>query len=201
MVRFRRLALGVLALGLVYLLVTVVQVVAVGRQREMPPTDAVVVLGAAQYDGRPSAQLAARLDHVVTLWSAGEVRLVIVTGGSQPGDRFTEAEASRGYLVDRGVPADVILEESAGSTTYESLQGVAAIVDSQDISSVLLVTDPHHALRSRMIAQRSGIPNVGVSTTPTSVVGGLEAVRRHVVEAGGVALGRLIGFSRLSGIG
>lgn len=201
MVRFRRLTFGVLAIGFVYLLATIVQVTAVGRQRAMPPSDAVVVLGAAQYDGRPSAQLAARLDHVVTLWSAGGIGSVIVTGGSQPGDRFTEAEASRRYLVEHGVPDEVILEESIGSTTYESMQGVAAIVENRHISSVLLVTDPHHALRSRIIAQRSGIPNVSVSTTPTSVVGGWEAARRHVVEAGGVALGRLIGFGRLSGIG
>ena len=73
---------------------TLAQVILTGRSRAMPPADVVVVMGAAQYDGRPSAQLASRLDHVVTLWEAGGVDRIVVTGGSQPGDRFSEAEAS-----------------------------------------------------------------------------------------------------------
>ena len=72
-------------------------------------------MGAAQYDGRPSPQLAARLDHVVELWQQGLAPLVVVTGGKQPGDRFTEAEASADYLVDRGVPAEAIVQEASGA--------------------------------------------------------------------------------------
>jgi uncharacterized SAM-binding protein YcdF (DUF218 family) len=199
--RPRRLLLAVVAVGLVYLLITLAHVVIVGARHEVSSADAVVVLGAAQYDGRPSAQLAARLDHVLTVWESGDVVSVIVTGGRRPGDRFTEAEASRKYLVDHGVPDEVILAEDAGSTTYESLQGVSALVSERGIESVVLVTDPHHALRSQIIARRSGIENVSVSTTPSSVVHGWDNVRRHVVEAGGVAVGRLIGFRLLSGVG
>jgi uncharacterized SAM-binding protein YcdF (DUF218 family) len=199
--RRRCLLIALASIGLGYLLVTLVQVVSVGKRHGVSPVDAVVVLGAAQYDGRPSAQLAARLDHVLTVWETGDVSAVIVTGGRRPGDRFTEAEASRRYLVDRGVPDDVILAEDLGSTTYESLQGVSALVAERRIESVVLVTDPHHALRSRIIARRSGIENVSVSTTPSSVVEGWDNVRRHVIEAGGVAVGRIIGFRLLSGIG
>lgn len=199
--RSRRLILAVVLLGVSYLLATLGEVVIVGRQHANPPTAALVVLGAAQYDGRPSAQLAARLDHVLALWTVEETDWVIVTGGSQPGDRFTEAEASRRYLVDHGMPAGVILMESAGRTTYESLQGVATLVAAESIESVIIVTDPHHALRSRIIAQRSGIPEVRVSSTPSSVVTGWESARRHLVEAGGVAVGRIVGFKQLSGIG
>ena len=89
-----------------YYAVTLVQVYQTGRSDQARPVDAVVVMGAAQYDGRPSPQLAARLDHVVTLYDDGVAPLVVVTGGKQAGDRFTEAESSAQYLVDRGVPAD-----------------------------------------------------------------------------------------------
>lgn len=188
-------------LGVAYCTVTLAQVVLTGRDRATPPADAVVVLGAAQYDGRPSAQLAARLDHAVTLWESGDVGVVIVTGGGRPGDRFTEAEASRRYLVEAGLPGGSILAENRGSTTWESMVGVAALVAEQGIDDVILVTDPHHALRSRLIAEELGIAGVATSSTPTSVVTGIAAVRRHVVEAGGVALGRIVGFERLSGRG
>ncbi len=97
-----------------------------GRQTDPDPAEAIVVLGAAQYDGRPSPQLAARLDHAAravrtTAWR----RWSMVTGGNQPGDRFTEAEASANYLVDRGVPETAIMREDAGHTTYESLDAAA----------------------------------------------------------------------------
>ena len=84
-----------------------------------------MVLGAAQYDGRPSPQLAARLDHAVDLWNEGLAEHVMVTGGKMEGDRFTEAEASRRYLVDAGVPDDVILMEDAGRNTFDSLEAAA----------------------------------------------------------------------------
>ena len=93
------------------------------------PADAIVVLGAAQYDGRPSPQLAARLDHVVTLYEQGVAPVVVVTGGKQPNDRFTEAESSAQYLVDRGVPAEAIVMETSGRTTSESMAGTADLLD------------------------------------------------------------------------
>jgi len=178
---------------------TLAQVILTGRSRVMPPTDVVVVMGAAQYDGRPSAQLAARLDHVVTLWEAGGVGRIVVTGGSQPGDRFSEAAASAAYLEALGVPASMVLAEDRGTTTWESMQEVATLIDAD--ASMIIVTDPHHGLRSRLIAEEAGFTDVSVSTTPTSVVSGLASVRRQLVEAGGVALGRVVGFERLSGRG
>ena len=93
-----------LAVG--YYAITLFQVWSTGRSDYDGPADAIVVMGAAQYDGRPSPQLAARLDHVVELWPQGPAPLVVVTGGKRPGDRFTEAEASAAYLEERGVPAD-----------------------------------------------------------------------------------------------
>ena len=191
-----RVVLGLFLAVFVYYGVTLIQVYATGRSDQARPVDAIVVMGAAQYDGRPSPQLAARLDHVVTLYNEGLAPLVVVTGGKQPEDRFTEAEASRDYLVERGVPSDAILLESAGRTTNESMEGVADLLEARGLNRVLVVTDPFHSLRSRMIAEDVGL-RAYVSPTPNSVVRGTREVRRHLLEAAGVAVGRLIGFDNL----
>jgi uncharacterized SAM-binding protein YcdF (DUF218 family) len=182
-----------------YYAISFVQVWSVGRSDQARPVDAIVVMGAAQYDGTPSPQLAARLDHVVDLWDDGLAPLVITTGGNQPGDRFTEAEASEAYLVDRGVPEEAILLENSGSNSYESLEAVADMMGTRGLAEALIVTDPYHALRSRLIAEEVGV-TAYVSPTPYSIVTGPSSVRRHAGEAAGVALGRLIGFARLSGL-
>lgn len=196
---WKRVVLGVAIALVLYYLVTLVQVVQTGRSDQARAVDAIVVLGAAQYDGRPSAQLAARLDHAHALWERGFAPFVVVTGGNQPGDRFTEAEASRRYLVDRGVPDRSILSEDAGSTTYESLAAAADLLTARGLLDVLVVTDPYHALRSRLIAEEVGL-RAFVSPTPTSVVTGWTSFRRQLFEAAGVALGRLVGFDRLSSL-
>ncbi len=199
---WRRLLL-VLVLAVLFLVgyyaFTLWQVWATGRSDEARPVDAIVVMGAAQYDGRPSPQLAARLDHVAELWPAGYAPIVVVTGGNQPGDRFTEAGSSAAYLVERGVPDSAIVQEDQGSTTLESLENVAELLQARGAGSVLIVTDPYHALRSRMIAEDQGL-DAYVSPTGTSVVGGRESITRHLEEAAGVSVGRLIGFDRLSGL-
>lgn len=191
-----RALLLVVAAAAGYFLITLFQVWSTGRNDQARPVDAIVVMGAAQYDGDPSPQLAARLDRVVDLWPQGLAPLVVVTGGNQPGDRFTEAEASAGYLAERGVPADAILLEDQGRTSYESLQGVAELLAERGLGSVLVVTDPYHSLRSRLIAQDVGL-TAHVAPTTTSVVGGVESFARHLQEAAGISIGRLIGFDNL----
>ena len=191
-----RAVLLVLAVAAGYYLISLYQVWSTGRSDQARPVDAIVVMGAAQYDGRPSPQLAARLDHVAELWPQGLAPMVVVTGGKQPGDRFTEAEASAAYLEERGVPADAIVQEGEGRTSYESLQGVARLLGERGLDSVLIVTDPFHSLRSRLIAQDAGL-EAYVSPTTTGVVTGGRSVSRHLEEAAGVAIGRLFGFDRL----
>ena len=105
----------------VYLSVTFVQVWRAARRDDARPSDAIVVLGAAQYDGRPSPVLAARLDHAIDLYDDGIAPVIVVTGGRQPGDRFTEATAAANYLHDHGVPDDAILRETTGRSSWESL--------------------------------------------------------------------------------
>ena len=179
-----------------YFVITLFQVWSTGRADQARAVDAIVVMGAAQYDGDPSPQLAARLDHVVELWPEGLAPLVVVTGGNQPGDRFTEAQASADYLAERGVPQDAIVLEDQGRTSYESLQGVADLLAARGLDSVLVVTDPYHSLRSRLIARDVGL-TAYVSATPTSVVTGGESFGRHLREAAGIAVGRLVGFDNL----
>jgi uncharacterized SAM-binding protein YcdF (DUF218 family) len=198
----RRLAAWVAVVSLIavaYYGVTLYQVHSTGRSDQARAVDAIVVMGAAQYDGRPSPQLAARLDHAVELWSAGLGKVVVVTGGNQPGDRFTEADASAKYLVARGVPASSILKESLGHSSYASLDGVATLLHQRGLFRILLVTDPYHSLRSRLIAQELGLVAY-VSPTRTSPVRGSRAFSRELEEAAGIAVGRIIGFKRLLSI-
>ena len=182
--------------AIAYFAITVVQVWRVGTNDQSRPVDAIVVMGVAQYDGRPSPQLQARLDHVLTLWRDGVADIVVTTGGNQPGDRFTEAEASANYLQEAGVPESAILQETVGSSTYESIQGVFALLSVRDMDRIMIVTDAYHASRSRMIAQDFSLETY-VSATPSSVISGSENARLHAKEAAGIALAQVIGFRAL----
>ena len=130
-----------------------------------PPVAAIIVLGAAQYDGRPSPVLRARLDHAVALWQQGLARRLIVTGGRAEGDRTTEAAVGRRYAVEHGVPDSVILLESEGRTTDQSLRAAAALLreivrqdSARDMRpTAILVSDPFHMLRLGVVARRYDI--------------------------------------------
>lgn len=197
--RIRRGLAAALVIGIGYFAVTLWQVHAAGRSDQQRPVDALVVMGAAQYNGRPSPQLQARLDHVVTLWERGVAPVVVVTGGKLPGDAFTEAEASATYLIDHGVPERAILRENEAHNTYDSFVGVAALLRERGLSSVLIVSDPFHLLRSRLIAEEVGL-TAFTSPTPTTVVRGRNGWVRELKEAAGVSVGRIIGFGRLSSL-
>ncbi|MEX1105331.1 MAG: YdcF family protein [Ilumatobacteraceae bacterium] len=179
-----------------YYAISVFQVWQTGRSDEARPVDAIVVMGAAQYDGTPSPQLQARLDHVLQLWPQGLAPVVVVTGGKQPLDRFTEADASAQYLIDNGVPPEAILRETEGQNSYDSLAGVQRLLADVGLSRVLLVSDPFHSLRIRLTAEELGM-EAFVSPTRTSPVQGRAAFVRELKEAAGVALGRVVSFRRL----
>ena len=182
--------------GFMYVCLNIVQVWSVGRSSSARQVDAIVVMGVAQYDGRPSPQLQARLDHVLTLWNMGVAKLVVTTGGNQPGDRFTEARASADYLIASGIPESAISMEDIGATTLQSLQGVAEIMKSRGLASVEIVTDPYHALRSRLIAQDLGLSAYVSPTENSAVTGGAEK-RRMINEGLGLSLAHVIGFHAL----
>jgi uncharacterized SAM-binding protein YcdF (DUF218 family) len=197
--RWPRLALAFAILVVGYYGINLFQVWHTGRSDQARPVDAIIVMGAAQYDGRPSPQLQARLDHVVELWNQGLAPIIVVTGGNQPGDRFTEASASAAYLVEHGVAGDAILQENQGRSSWESLRGAATILRAHDAHRVLLVSDPYHSLRIRLMAEDLGFVAY-VSPTRTSPVQGAAAFGKEIKEAGGVAVGRIIGFGRLLSI-
>ena len=197
--RWLFVALALVGLLVVYYGINLIQVWRVGNSDQARAVDAIVVMGAAQYDGRPSPQLQARLDHVVELWERGLAPVVVVTGGNQPGDRFTEAGASATYLADHGVAPDAIVEENRGHSSWESLHTVAPVLHERGIATLLLVSDPYHSLRIRLMAEELGF-TAFVSPTRTSPVRGSTAFGKEIKEAAGISVGRVIGFDRLLGI-
>lgn len=123
---------------------------------EARPAQAIVVLGAAQYAGRPSPVLRARLDHALGLWKRDLASLLILTGGTGTGDTTSEAAVGRTYAKKRGVPDTLILVENEGRTTSESMKAVAGMLEVRGLQTALLVSDPFHMLRLRILARRFG---------------------------------------------
>lgn len=146
---------------------------------EVRVADAIVVLGAAQYDGRPSPVLKARLDHALYLYREELSPTVIVTGGKQEGDRFAEADVGAAYLESEGLPAEAILAEDEGTTTLESLEKVREVSREEGIDTVLLVSDPLHSERVKTMAQGLGFEEAWAS--PASYVQ-LNRTRRTKVQ-------------------
>ena len=140
-----------------------------GRVDQARPADAIVVLGAAQYDGRPSPVLRARLDHGIALYKRGLAPRLIVTGGRGIGDTTTEAAVGRRYAIRHGVPASAILVEDEGRTTDESMGGVATLMRDAGVRRAVLVSDPFHMLRLDILARRHGI-TAWTSPTRTSPI-------------------------------
>ena len=188
-----KIGLGVAGVVVVYLVVTFGQVWWASRHDTGASASAVVVMGAAQYDGRPSPVLKARLDHAAELYHAGRAPMVIVTGGKRPGDRVTQGLTGFDYLRDHGVPESAIKVEVQGTNSYEELSAAALIVNQAgQAPDVLLVSDPYHALRISQIAEQVGLaPHVSSAHTPSS----FRSMARETVA---VAVGRIIGYRRLS---
>ena len=138
-----------------------------GLQDERRPAGAVVVLGAAQYNGKPSPIFESRLRHAVDLFRTGDYRFLMVTGGKQPNDRTTEAAVARQFAISQGVPADRILMEDHGRNTLESLDAVRSTLAGQSIHDAVFVSDRSHMLRVLRIASDLGITAYG-SPTPDS---------------------------------
>jgi uncharacterized SAM-binding protein YcdF (DUF218 family) len=133
------------------------------------PAESIVVLGAAQYDGKPSPVLRARLDHGIDLWNRGMGKVLVLTGGRGAGDTTSEAEAGRAYARKHGVPDTVILLENKGRTTRESMLGVAQLLQDRGIKTAILVSDPFHMLRLSIIGRRFGLTPY-TSPTQTSPI-------------------------------
>lgn len=159
----RAIGLVLLAAMSIYT-VALVTVLVVSQQDQRRAVDAIVVLGAAQYNGRPSPVLRARLDHALRLYNEGYAPRIVVTGGVGRGDTTSEAIVGRHYLLARDVvPGDVVVQPQ-GRSTQASMTAVAAWLEAESLHSVLLVSDPFHMFRLRLEARRT---NLEAYTSPT----------------------------------
>lgn len=186
--------------GVVYVGVTFAQVVAVGHRddasgADVRPAEAIVVSGAAQYDGRPSPVLEARLQHALDLYRRKVAPVIVVTGGRQPGDRFNEGEVGYLWLTARGVPKDDVLVEVHGRTTWQELRASARFLLERGIDDVILVSDDYHGLRLLSIADEVGLK---ARLSPSELhVQGMARLRHQIRETVAVAVGRITGFRLL----
>ena len=164
----RLAAVGILGATLIAVYATW-RIVAQGERDDSRPADAIVVMGAAQYDGRPSPIFQARLEHAVDLYRAGVAPYLIVTGGKAEGDRTTEAATARAYAIGRGVPEASILMEDQARTTLASVRSVSSILSDADLHTAVFVSDRQHMLRVLRMAGDEGIVGWGSPTTTSPI--------------------------------
>lgn len=188
----KRVVALVVTVVVVYVGVTFVQVWRASEWDQTREVDALVVLGAAQYNGKPSPVFQRRLDHAYDLWRRGIARRVVVTGSKRVGDRFTEAFAGFDYLRKRGVPETDLVVVDNGTSTWESLAASGRVLRKLGIDEVMLVSDPYHSFRLVGIAGEIGLQG-WVSPTDTEV-----SFTNLVRETGLVAVGRIVGYRRLA---
>jgi uncharacterized SAM-binding protein YcdF (DUF218 family) len=165
----RRLLLVLLAAIALGYIACFVGVLLASREDQRHPAGAIVVLGAAQYNGKPSPVLRARLDHALGLYQEGLAATMVVTGGIGEGDRVSEATVGRQYLVAHGVPESAVVVRPEGRSTQASIRAVAQWAREHGVGRVILVSDPFHMLRLRLEARRAGLP-AWTSPTRTSPI-------------------------------
>ena len=193
-----RLAKYLVIAVVIYLAVTAVQVWLTGQRYSPQASGAIVVMGAAQYNGVPSPDLRARLEQASLLWHQHYASTVMVTGSKEPGDVYTEAQASARYLESVGVPATDILK-AGGRDSWQNLSEAAPLLIARGETTVLVVTDKFHVARSMAIASSVGL-TPHPTPTQTSPISGISALPYYAKETAEVALGRIIGFDHLSSI-
>jgi uncharacterized SAM-binding protein YcdF (DUF218 family) len=178
----RRVVIGAVLLALLWVVSVPVRIWWDARQEDRRASDAIVVLGAAQYGGRPSPVLEARLRKAQTLWDDGIAPVVVTVGGSAPGDATTEAQAGRDWLTANGMPAEAVVAVAEGNNTQSSLEAVGEVFDDRDWVTAVLVTDPWHTFRSKALADASGIDAVAAPARSGPAVQTRETQLRYIVR-------------------
>jgi uncharacterized SAM-binding protein YcdF (DUF218 family) len=138
-------------------LATVGLVMYAGARPQLHSADAILVLGAAQYNGKPSPVLKARLDHALDLYDRGLAKRLVLTGGVGAGDTLSEGEVGRRYAMAHGVAETAILVERRGASSAESVAAAAALMRAHGLQRALIVSDPYHMLRLELLARRAGL--------------------------------------------
>jgi uncharacterized SAM-binding protein YcdF (DUF218 family) len=191
-VRLRRtvalLVLCALTLGLIWLASVPTRIWWTARQDQRPHSDVLLVLGASQYNGKPSPVLQARLAHALTLYHDGVAPRIVTVGGKRPGDNFTEASAGKDWLVSHGVPASAVLAVGSGTDTWNSIQAVAAEMKDRSWDSAVIVTDPWHSFRSREMARHAGLKAATSPTRSGPIVQQRHTELRYVIRETGAYL-------------
>jgi uncharacterized SAM-binding protein YcdF (DUF218 family) len=184
--RFLRLAALVSAVAVTWLAITAVRVVHTASLQQTQTADAIVVFGAAEYSGRPSPVLRARLDHAYSLYRSGVAPVIITTGGAGGDPKFSEGEVGRTYLLGRGVPERNLIAETQGHDTAESAVRVSVIMRANGLHSCVAVSDAYHVFRIRKLLEHEGVGPVYVAPRPDSKPHGamqrLVAVLREAVS-------------------
>lgn len=191
-----KVALGVVVVLALYVGGTFVQVWQASRDDQAQEAGAIVVMGAAQYNGDPSPVFEARLEHGRELYEQGLSDIVVVTGGRQEGDEFSEAQAGALWLQDHGVPEEALRLEVQGRNSWESLAASARFLEEDGIDDVMIVSDPFHSKRLEEIASEVGL-EAFVSPTQDSPVTGAAELQAMVRETAAVSVGRVLGYRRL----
>ena len=187
----RWVVLALLAAGVGWVALNAVAVLTGSELDQRDPVGAIVVLGAAQYNGRPSPVLQARLDHAYELYREGVAPRIVLTGYKQPGDQFTEAFAGYRYLTKKGVPGQDLTIVDDGTSTWESLRATERVLRTQGVESVVLVSDPYHSRRLIDIADEVGLM---ATVSPTAASSAWQKVAR---ETALVSAGRVVTYRRL----
>jgi uncharacterized SAM-binding protein YcdF (DUF218 family) len=191
----------ILTVGVCITLVSYVGIAAIsltwaGTHQYTKTVDAIVVMGAAQYDGVPSPLLESRLEAALVLWKQEQAPMIAVTGGKRAGDRFTEGDTSRRWLTDRGVPTADIIVESVGHSTWESIENLAPLLTQANVHSVVVVSSSWHVQRAALSLEELGF-NAHSSASSDGVLSGSSEAEKLIREIAGVSLGRIIGFGTL----
>lgn len=174
----------------VYVVITFGQVWLATHWDDRTHTDAIIVLGAAQYNGVPSPVLKARLDHAHELYVEGVAPIIVLTGSKRAGDRFTEAYTGLKYLISKGVPEKRLIVVATGTSTWESLAASGRVLKPKGVTTVTLVSDRYHSFRLAGIADELGL-DAKMSPTASSV-----GASRLLRETAIAAVGRIMGYRR-----
>ena len=170
--RSRRWWLGFLLLAalavLAILMITTAHVLEAASEQQISPADAIIVFGAAEYSGRPSPVLKARLDHALDLFHRGVAPVVITTGGAASDPKFSEGGVGKDYLMRHGVPENSLIAETQGRDTSESAVRVGVIMHANGLHSCVAVSDAYHVFRIRKLLLHEGVGPVYVAPRPDS---------------------------------
>jgi len=182
----------------IYLAVLIVRIHLAGQCDEVARAevhaDVIIILGAAQANGVPRPVLRGRLYHGINLYQQGHARYLLFSGGSKPGDRYSEAETGRRYALQHGVPDDAILVEPASRTTMQSLQACAQIMRAHGLHRAILVSDPFHTFRLRRMARDIGLDALASPTPDSAIQSHWMQLRYELREVGVYSLYRLFGI-------